>query len=474
MVSPIALEIHDGGILCTDADGRLRPTEAEALESPGYAVVLGGQLLVGTPAYHQARRHPRQTNSRFWEMFDAQPLRSPEFEGYSHAELAYRHLERVWQQIRTDPAEVILVVPDHYANEELGLLLGIASTLGLPVRGLISQALAANPPQARPWMDFHVDLHLHRMVLTAVDGRTRPRVCRHATIVDQGREAIHREWVRMLAEAFVRQTRFDPLYAAETEQNLHDRLPAITNAEKQRETVPIEMQADGRTHHIQIEREALKAPYTPWIENLAEAITAWQRTLSAPPEASRLLITHRAAALPGFATQLENVTGLTAHRLDAGAAAANALAYNGLFADGGTAHGVPWLKRVPGAATETPASSTDPAAADAPAAPTHLVYRGWAYPITEVPLTVGRDLPADTRGIRVRGRLAGISRQHFSVRRENRQVLLTDTSSYGTRLDDVPVTGRAVLTVGQVIRIGTPGETLQAIACLTDHETTIA
>ncbi len=473
-MSLIVLEIHDGGILCTDTEGRLQPTETDALESPGFALLRGRDLLVGTPAYHQARRHPRQTNCRFWEAFDAQPLRSPEFEGYSHAELAYRHLEGVWRQIKTDQAEVILVVPDHYGDKELGLLLGIASTLGMPIRGLISQALAGNPPQAYPWFDFHVDLHLHRLVLTAVDGRTRPRVCRHATIVDQGREALHRQWVRMLADAFVRQTRFDPLYAAESEQTLHDRLPGITDAEERSDPIQVEMQADGRTHRIQVERRALTAPYAPWIASLAATVAAWQEALSAPPEASRLVLTHRAAALPEFAPQLESVTGLNARRLPVGTAAANALAYAGLFAGGDSAHGVPLLKRVPGPAAETPAAAPAATAEAPPAAPTHLVYRGWAYPITEAPLTVGREFPADTRGIRVRGQLAGISRQHFSVCRENSLVVLTDTSSYGTRVDDVAVTDTAVLAVGQVIRIGTPGETLQAIACLTDHETTIA
>ncbi|MDJ0887748.1 MAG: FHA domain-containing protein [Desulfobacterales bacterium] len=473
MVNLIVLEIHDGGILGTDSEGRLRPTESEALESPGYALVRGRKLLVGTPAYHQARRHPRQTNCRFWEALDAQPLRSPEFEGYSHAELAYRHLEQVWRQIQSEQVEVILVVPDHYEDKELGLLLGIASTLGMPIRGLISQALAGNPPQAYPWFDFHVDLQLHRLVLTAVDGRTRPSVCRHAAIVDHGREAVHRQWVRMLADAFVRQTRFDPLYAAETEQTLHDRLPGITDAEERSDPIQVDMQADSRTHRIQIERQALTAPYASWIENLGEAVASWQKTLSAPMEASRLVITHRAAALPGFAPQLESVTGLSARRLPIGTTAANALAYAGLFAGGGSAHGVPLLKRVPGPATGTPEPTHAATMADPPAAPTHLVYRGWAYPITEASLAVGRELPADSRGIRVRGQLAGISRQHFTVCRENRQVLLTDTSSYGTRVDEAPVTGTAVLTVGQVIRIGTPGETLQAIACLTDHETTI-
>ena len=57
---------------------------------------------------------------------------------------------------------------------------------------------------------------------------------------------------------------------------------------------------------------------------------------------------------------------------------------------------------------------------------------------------------------------------------QDQQVLLTDTSSYGTLVDETPVNGRTALKVGQRIRIGSPGETLQAIACLARHETTIA
>ena len=112
-------------------------------------------------------------------------------------------------------------------------------------------------------------------------------------------------------------------------------------------------------------------------------------------------------------------------------------------------------------------------AEDAPDLPTHLLYRGRAYPIVDEPLVVGRELPAGTRGILIQGRLAGVSRHHVSVIREDQQVLLIDSSSYGTLVDEVPVMDRRALMVGQIIRIGKPGETLQAIACLSHHETTI-
>ena len=198
----IALEIHDTGILCADPDGRLRPTEADALESPGFALVHGRKLQLGTAAFRHARRQPRQINCRFWEALNNQPLRSPEFEGYSHAELAFRHLEQVWREVQADGGAVIFIVPDHYQDEELGLLLGIASTIDIPVRGLISQALACIPPEAHPRVDFHVDLHLHRLVLTAVDSRSCPAVWRHETIMAHGRETVHHQWVKLLADAF--------------------------------------------------------------------------------------------------------------------------------------------------------------------------------------------------------------------------------------------------------------------------------
>lgn len=434
----------------------------------------GRELELGVPALQRARRQPRQTNCRFWDELNDKPLRSPEFERYTHAELAYRHLKRVWRQINAPAAEVVITVPDHYQDDELGLLLGIASTLAMPIRGLLSQALACTAPDTCKGVDFHVDVHLHRLALTVVDGRPRPAVCRYASVMEAGLESIHRQWVKILADAFVRQTRFDPLYAAESEQALHDRLPGLTGETAPPETVQTEMAADGRIHRIQLDRKALMAPYPPWIESLRERIGVWRAELAVTPEDARLLVTHRVAGLPGFVRRLESATGLTAHRLPAGKAATNALAHAGHFEGGRTAHGVPFLNRVPRTATAMSKPSRDtPGKADT-ARPTHLVYRGWAYPITGQPLVVGRELGAVTGGIRIRGQLAGISRHHFTVVLEDQQVLLTDTSSYGTRLDETPVTGSTILKVGQTIRIGKPGETLQVIACLPHYETTIA
>jgi hypothetical protein len=51
------------------------------------------------------------------------------------------------------------------------------------------------------------------------------------------------------------------------------------------------------------------------------------------------------------------------------------------------------------------------------------------------------------------------------------EAVLNDLSTYGTFVDDNRVDGSTILQLGQVIRVGTPGETLRLIACLNHDET---
>ena len=67
-----------------------------------------------------------------------------------------------------------------------------------------------------------------------------------------------------------------------------------------------------------------------------------------------------------------------------------------------------------------------------------------------------------------------MSRRHCTVMRRDKRLILTDTSTYGTFVNGVKITGETELAVGQSIRVGTPGEELQVIACLDDDETTNA
>ena len=102
--------------------------------------------------------------------------------------------------------------------------------------------------------------------------------------------------------------------------------------------------------------------------------------------------------------------------------------------------------------------------------PTHILYRDLAYPITEKPLIVGLEKAAGESGIQIQGQIAGVSRKHCVVQLQGNQVVLNDHSTYGTFVDENPVKGQTNLLLGQKVRVGTPGEILNLLACL-DRET---
>jgi pSer/pThr/pTyr-binding forkhead associated (FHA) protein len=94
---------------------------------------------------------------------------------------------------------------------------------------------------------------------------------------------------------------------------------------------------------------------------------------------------------------------------------------------------------------------------------THVIHRGRALPIGADALVIGRD-PAAAQELRLPEGIAGLSRRHCTLRRERGRSVLIDHSSHGSYLDGVRVRGRAFLSAGSVLRLGTPGVELHLVA----------
>jgi pSer/pThr/pTyr-binding forkhead associated (FHA) protein len=105
--------------------------------------------------------------------------------------------------------------------------------------------------------------------------------------------------------------------------------------------------------------------------------------------------------------------------------------------------------------------------ADAQAMATHVVYRGRAVPITAVGLVIGRD-PDGAQTLRLPEGVAGLSRRHCTLRHDGARTQLIDHSTHGSFIDGVRVRGRALLTAGTTLRVGTPGIELSLIALGTE------
>ena len=220
MARALSLDVSDGGLLGLAEDG------AVLGPSPGCALVDGDEPIFGEEALRRSRLFPRLVASDFWSRLDAAPLGPPFPDGLSSADLVHGHLGGLWDRAKKGTGEVVLAVPGVYDERQLGLLLGIAQALEMPVTGLVDAAVAAASAGFPGERLLHVDLGLRRAVVTEIRQGTSLVRERVARLDRWGQDEVLDAELRAAAAAFVRQSRFDPLHDAATEQALFDRLPS--------------------------------------------------------------------------------------------------------------------------------------------------------------------------------------------------------------------------------------------------------
>ena len=116
-----------------------------------------------------------------------------------------------------------------------------------------------------------------------------------------------------------------------------------------------------------------------------------------------------------------------------------------------------------------PAAPADPATRaagldlDREPRPTHVVYRGIAYPVNGEGLLIGRARLDRRRAIVIEARTEGISRAHCELAVVDGELRIRDLSSFGTFVNERRIDGVEVLKAADVIRIGSPGAELTVV-----------
>jgi hypothetical protein len=453
------MEIHDAGVLAIREDD---PADVTATGSPGYALVEGASVVVGSEALGSARLKPRRVENRFWSDLDTAPLPEPFPPTLSRADLAHAHLAQVWKEARGDTDRVILALPGSFRDEQLSLILGIARACGMPVVGLVDSALAASDGEPGSHV-LHLDVDLHRTVLTAlVRGRElvrrEVRVSPHAGLV-----SIRDAWAAKIAETFVAATRFDPLHSAATEQALYLRLPSLQERLCREDRTAVELEWSGKNLAVEVTRDRLAGAAEAAYAGIVELLRHSKRV----GEPATVLLSHRASVLPGLHDRLSGVGDIRILGLPPGAAARGALRARRWIEGSGEA--LPFVTRLPAEEEHTEAPSISTAAA-APATrasgarPTHVLHESSAHPITGEPLILGVGRVEGGRRIELTGTTAGISRTHCALVRVGGRVLVEDHSRHGTFLNGQRVDGKTDLSAGDRLRLGTPGIELLLIS----------
>ncbi len=437
-------------------------------EVPGFAILEDDATLTGAAAAARVRTKPLLAHSNYWRALNTEPLTRTSRLAGTTADLAFAQASEMLAPYQSDPEGVVLAVPAGYTREQLGLLLGVIGETGVNVAGLVDAGLAASSLEPAGARVLHLDLELHQALLTVLEyvGGERPGLkrTRYEIVPRLGMLALQQTWMTLIAEEFVRKTRFDPLHEAASEQRLFDLLPGWLERLHGESPLTLPMQFGDRALEIELTREQVVAAADA---HYAELVALVQNARVAGV-AIDLRLSHRIAALPGLRERFESLRDCTVRVLPQGAAALGALQYDAAVRRPADSLALVYHLPTPRIAGDEPVTA-HVEATPAPLRPTHVLFQGRAWRITEEPLAVGWSLNGAARGLTLPHAAPGVSRSHCTLVRRNGSVLVEDHSTYGSFVNEERVVGRTVLTVGDRLRLGAPGVTLDLIQLVNDH-----
>lgn len=458
----LSLELIDAGLVLAQQTGDAAGIVAE---EPGIAVLEDSSTLTGAAATARVRLNPLLAQTNYWRAVSTAVLTRPSRLIRTTADLAFAQAQSILGKVQ-DEQGVLLAIPAGYSREQLGLLLGIVNETGVPVAGLVDAALAACSHEPAPPRVLHLDLELHQAVLTVLEyaGGERPGLkrSRYEVVPGQGLLALQQSWMKYVAESFIQKTRFDPLHDAANEQRLLDQLPHWLEQFSTQSTISIAFQFGDRKMEIEVERtQFIAAAEKHYLELLRLVQGARVAGLSIALRTSQ-----RVAALPGLLDQFAALRDCDVQVLPRGAAALGALRYAESIRRPPQSLALVYQLPTPPAAGLT--AMRDDQSTPAPLRPSHVLFQGRAWALSNEPLAVGWATDNAARALVLPAAAPGVSRSHCTLTRRNGSVHIEDHSTYGSYVNDERVVGRTVLTVGDRLRLGSPGVTLQLIQLVAD------
>ena len=442
----LGIDLNDAAI--TVVGGGREPTV-----TPGYALARDGAMLFGFDASRQARLHPRQSINRFWREFSEQPLGKAFDHQASSADLVHAQLEQISADFPADLEGVIFAVPAYWTPAQLGLLLGIAQELAIPVRGLVDSAVAATRREYPGRELLHLDMSLHDVAVTRMMQDGRSALGDRWTIDQYGVVTMERVCAEYIAEHFVESTRFDPLHDAQSEQYVYDNLYDWLAQLSRQTCLDLSIEYGGNEFSTAIDKVRLQER----LVNRFSPVMQQMRSLLNVGTPFALQVDQKLANFPGLVESIAGLSQVAVFVLEPAAAAWGALRGAGHFGESGAGVSLTTAMQWDQAAIpfEEASGNAQPNEAQTQERPTHLLFNGRAYQLGAQTFYIGTELSSGEFGVRV-PEGSGVSRRHCSIRIGDHGAELIDHSRYGTRLNGHVIDGSALLHVGDALRIGQP------------------
>jgi hypothetical protein len=392
----LGMELSDVGIMVAGGEpAKLMEVDGRDTESPGFALTEDDHLIVGKDAQERVHLNPRLYTNHFWDELNTEILKQPGLEGKNNAELAYLHLSRIWDTVKRHGDELVIAVPGFFTQRQLGLILGIANELSIPVKGFAATAIAASSKPYPGHLLFHLDIHLHRIEITRLEQNDHLLHKGVETLSGKGISYLYSEWVKAVADEFVRTTRFDPFDQAIYEQELYRRLPQVLRELQINSSIKFEMRAGPRTYNITLTYDLFAKKSEPVFREVCQLIEKIAKKSGQSEMPLALEVTHRVGPLPGFKEEINKIANIEIIELEPGSSAFGVLALQDRFAMQTASQGVTFLTSRPWQTTKLSQDSTVVPSSGDPIHPTHILYNNLAYPISAKPLVIGQGTEND-------------------------------------------------------------------------------
>lgn len=344
--------------------------------SPGFVTCDRRDVVVGEASLRRSKIDPTLTESFFWQLLSQDQLQRPSKHARHQSDLAYLHLDHLWQSAGLGRREdAILVVPGDMTRPQLALLLGIADRVGIGVRAVADIGIAAAAHAAPGRGLWHLDVHLHRAVLTElIQGPQLERGAVHVS-PEFGLMRVYDAWAHKVAALFVAATRFDPLHQAEVEQSLYDQLESWSEVLETQAEAALALEHGGKRFEATLAQRDLESAASPLLDRLAEFVEE-----RLPTGRNRMLISHHAAGIAGLGDRLADGLQLEVEVLPESAAA------NGvteLLMERSQSSGVPYILRRPWFSRTELDHHSERLKSAVRVSPTHMLIAGVARPLTD-------------------------------------------------------------------------------------------
>ncbi|MBT5032705.1 MAG: hypothetical protein HOM55_10465 [Proteobacteria bacterium] len=218
MTQPTVFELNDARLRWVAGD--------KVVESIGMALVESdGAVIFGDGAVVQSRLQPTHISSEYWHRLDTQPIKARAGAIQHHADLVYAQLMELKGSAPSE-APVDIIVPSSMSESQLSMLLGIAQHAKLEIGRVVDRAVLETAAVSEDAESvIHLEMTLHQCVVSRVvkhDGYWEVQEIK--PVSGSGYLDFLEFWSRGAAELFVKETRFDPLHDAQSEQTLIDLL----------------------------------------------------------------------------------------------------------------------------------------------------------------------------------------------------------------------------------------------------------